>query len=222
MKMILLDLVDPRSRRPIITTTLLGVLLLRNLTLTIIIRSICCSLGLCSRLLLLNKLVLDHPFDMLRVVLGDIRDALISRPNKAFKGQVVARRQRVVLIGFNQTTCIFSRTIVERILFKYDLKLTEIDRDRVLTDYDTWVVFDILDLTEPSVGTDVPSCEALRGVCVEDSLHEIAAVIADKLRDRVVCVQDLLVEHVCLRVLEGQITADHSVENNAARPDIGW
>jgi len=120
---------------------------------------------------------------MLRVVLGNISDALIAGPDKPFKGQVIACRQWVVLIGFDQTTCIFSGTIIERIFFKYDLELTEVNRNWVLANYDAWVVFDILDLAEPSMRPDISSCEALRWICIKNSLHKVAAVITDEFGD---------------------------------------
>ena len=167
-------------------------------------------------LLLLDQLVLDHPLDVLRVVLRDISDAFVSGADEALESQVVARGERVVLVGLDQAASVLSRALVERILFKDDLELAEVDWDWVLPDYDAWVVFDVFDLTEPGVGTYVRCSEALGRVCIQDPLHQVAAVVAHELRDRVIRIEDLLVEHIGLRVLERQVAADHGVENDTA------
>lgn len=167
-------------------------------------------------LLLLDQLVLDHPLDVLRVVLRDISDAFVSGADEALESEVVARGERVVLVRLDQAAGVLARALIERILFKDYLELAEVDGDRVLPDYDARVVFDVFDLAEPGVGADVRRGEALGRVRVQDPLHQVAAVVAHELRDRVIRIEDLLVEHVGLRVLERQVAADHGVENDTA------
>ena len=119
-----------------------------------------------------------------------------------------------MLVGLDEAPGVLPRALIERILVQHNLELTKVDRDRILANDYARVIFDIFDLAEPTVCADVSCCEPLGRVRVENTLHEIATLIADKLRDRVVSVQDFLVEYVGLRVFEGQITADHGVKNH--------
>ena len=57
-------------------------------------------------LLLLDELVLDHPLYVLWIVLGDISDALATRPHESLQCQVVASRQGVVLVAGVTGLCI--------------------------------------------------------------------------------------------------------------------
>ena len=73
------------------------------------------------KLLLLNELVLYHPFNVLRVVLCDISDTLATCSHESLKCKIVASGQGIVLIGFNEATGIFPCSLIKGILVEYDL-----------------------------------------------------------------------------------------------------
>ena len=152
---------------------------------------------------------------MLRVVLRDVSDTFATRADESFQGQIVARCQRIVLVGLNETTCVLPSRLVERVLIKNDLELAEIHRDWVRSDDDSRVVLDIFDLPEPRVRSDITSSESFIRVGVKDLLKQVAAVITDELRNGVLGIQDLFVQNIGFRVFKWQITANHGVENDS-------
>ena len=172
-------------------------------------------------LLLLDKFRLNQALYLGWTVLGDISNAFASRADEPFECQVVASSQRIVLVGFNVTTCVLFRSFIKLVLLKHDLQLFEIDWDGVFTNYDARVVLYILDLLEPDMGTNITCFETLCRVCIKDFCNQISAVRADEIRDSVVSVQDFLVQHVSFWVFKRQISADHSVEDDTTRPDVG-
>ena len=91
-----------------------------------------------------------------------------------------------MLVGLYQATSVFSRSIIKRILVKHDLELAEVDRDWVLSNDNARVVLDILYLSKPDVRSNVSRRESLRGIRIEDSLHQVSAVVTDKLGNSVV------------------------------------
>ena len=109
-----------------------------------------------------------------------------------------------------------SRAFVEGVLVKNDLELVEVDWDRIFADYDARVIFDILDLFKPNVASNVSGCEPFYRVCVEDFGDQITAIIAHKVRNSVVCVENLLVKKIGLWIFKGEVAADHSVEDDTA------
>ena len=152
---------------------------------------------------------------MLRVVLRDVSDTFATRADESFQGQIVARCQRIVLVGLNETTCVLPSRLVERVLIKNDLELAEIHRDRVRSDNDSRVVLDIFDLPEPRVRSDITSSESFIRVGVKDLLKQVAAIVTDELRNGVLGIQDLFVQNIGFRVFKWQITANHGVENDS-------
>ena len=157
---------------------------------------------------------------MLRVVLRDVSDTFATRADESFQGQIVARCQRIVLVGLNETTCVLPSRLVERVLIKNDLELAEIHRDRVRSDNDSRVVLDIFDLPEPRVRSDITSRESFIRVGVKDLLEQVAAIVTDELRNGVLGIQDLFVQNIGFRVFKWQITANHGVENDSTRPNV--
>ena len=85
-------------------------------------------------LLLFNEFVLDHPLDALRVVLGDISDALATRPHESLQCQVVASRQGVVLVGLDEAPRLPTCPIIEGVLIKDDLQLIKVNWNWILAD----------------------------------------------------------------------------------------
>ena len=152
---------------------------------------------------------------MLRVVLRDVSDTFATRADESFQGQIVARCQRIVLVGLNETTCVLPSRLVERVLIKNDLELAEIHRDWVRSDDDSRVVLDIFDLPEPRVRSDITSSESFIRVGVKDLLKQVAAIVTDELRNGVLGIQDLFVQNIGFRVFKWQITANHGVENDS-------
>jgi len=71
-----------------------------------------------------------------------------------------------VFIGLDKASCMLANPILETVFIYDDLKLVEIDWDRVLPDDYTRVILHVLNLLEPGVASDVPGCEPFRRVCV--------------------------------------------------------
>ena len=69
-------------------------------------------------LLLFNELVLNHPFDIHRVVFSDISDTLASGSHKSLECEIVASGQGIVLVSFNKATRMFTRSFIKRILIE--------------------------------------------------------------------------------------------------------
>ena len=67
---------------------------------------------------------------------------------------------------------------------------------------------------------NIGHCETPSWVCIENSFDKIFAVFAYEFWNRVVGVEDLLVEHISLGVFKRQVATDHCVENNPATPDV--
>ena len=91
-----------------------------------------------------------------------------------------------MLVGLYQATSVFSRSVIKRILVEHNLKLTEVDRDRILSNDDARVILDILYLSKPDVRSNITRRESLRGIRIEDSLHQVSAVVTDELGDSVI------------------------------------
>ena len=121
--------------------------------------------------MLLDQLVLYHALDLLWVVLGDISDTLSTRPYESLECQVVARCQWIVLVGLDHAASILACAFVKRILIQDYLQLVKVDWNWILTYYDTWVVFNVLNLSEPNVLSDVACREAFGRVCVKNFGH---------------------------------------------------
>ena len=152
---------------------------------------------------------------MLLVVLRDVSDTFATRADESFQGQIVARCQRIVLVGLNETTCVLPSRLVERVLIKNDLELAEIHRDWVRSDNDSRVVLDIFDLPEPRVRSDITSRESFIWIGVQDLLKQVAAIVTDELRNGVLGIQDLFVQNIGFRVFKWQVATNHSVENDS-------
>ena len=91
-----------------------------------------------------------------------------------------------MLVGLYQATSVFSRSVIKRILVEHNLKLTEVDRDRILSNDDARVILDILYLSKPDVRSNITRRESLRGIRIEGSLHQVSAVVTDELGDSVI------------------------------------
>ena len=85
-------------------------------------------------LLLLYELILDQMLNLGWVVLGDICDTFTARADKSLEGEIVAGRQRIVLIDLDIAACAISCILIELILFEHYLQLLEVDGDRILAD----------------------------------------------------------------------------------------
>ena len=154
-------------------------------------------------LLSFDYLILNHGLDVLWVVLRDISNTFATRADESFKSQVVACRKWVVLVGFNEATSVLTSRLIKWVFFKNDLKLAEINWNRIRANDDSWIIFDIFDLSKPRVGTDIASGESFIRVSVQDLLKEVAAVITNEFRDGVLSIQNLFVQDVCFRVFKG-------------------
>ena len=97
-----------------------------------------------------------------------------------------------------------------------------VNRNWVLPNYDTCIVFLILNLLVPDVVLYILYCEPFLRICIEDAFNEISAVITDKIRDCVICIENFFVEYICLGVFERQIATDHGVENHTTAPNVSW
>ena len=170
---------------------------------------------LLHQLLLLDKFVLDEALNLGRVVPGDICDTLATRPNEALEREVVASRQRIVLVRLDEAPGILSRPFLKLVLLQHDLQLLKVNWDRILSNNDAGVVLYILNLLEPDMGPDITCFESLHRISIQNLSDQVTTVIADELRDGVVRIQYLLVKNVSLGVLKRQITADHGVENDS-------
>ena len=157
---------------------------------------------LLHQLLLLDKFVLDEALNLGRVVLGDICNTLATRPNEALEREIVASRQRIVLVRFNKAPCILSRPFIKLVLIQHDLQLFKVYRDRILSDNDAGVVLYILNLLEPDMGPDITCLESLHWISIKNLSDQVTTVVADEFWDGVVRVQYLLVKNVSLGVLK--------------------
>ena len=79
-------------------------------------------------------------------------------------------------------------SFIEGILVEDDLKLIEVNWYWILTNNDSRIVFDSLNLLEPLVLSNVYRCVAFSWIGVKNLLYENSAVIANKLRNRVISV----------------------------------
>ena len=122
--------------------------------------------GLFLLLLLLDELILDESLDLVWVVLRDVGDAFAAGSDEALEREVVASRERVVLVGFDVAARVFSRPLVELVLVQHYLQLFEVYRYRVLSNDDAWIVLHALALLEPDVRPDVGCGESLGGIRV--------------------------------------------------------
>ena len=173
-------------------------------------------ISLLRLLLLLDQLVLNQSLNLVWVVLGDISDAFATGSDEALEREVVAGGERVVLVGFDVAARVFSRALVELVKVQHLLELLKVDRDGILTNDDAWVILNALDLLKPNMSADIGCGKPLCWVSVEDLRDQVAAVVADEIRDAVVRVQYLLVKHIGLGVFKGQVATDHRVQDNAA------
>ena len=98
-----------------------------------------------------------------------------------------------MLVGLDEATGVLACSIIERILIKDNLKLFKVNWNRVLSNDDSWIVFNGFNLTEPWMLTNIGCCVSFRWIGIEDLLEEVTAVIADEVRYRVISIQDLLV-----------------------------
>jgi hypothetical protein len=72
----------------------------------------------------------------------------------------------------------------------------------------------------PGVVSDLLDLESGVRVSVEDVLQEVPGFDAHVRGDGVVALHDLLVEQLGVRVVEGQVPAEHRVEDHACGPDV--
>lgn len=70
--------------------------------------------------------------------------------------------------------------------------------------------------------SDLVDAVPLLGVRVQDAPDDVFALAREKLGKSVLSSHDFLVKVRSLRILEGQVTADHSVEYHTAAPDISF
>lgn len=76
-----------------------------------------------------------------------------------------------MLVGFDHSACILACAFIKRILIQDDLQLVKVNWDWILTYYYAWVVFNVLNLSEPNVLSDVACREAFGRVCVKNFGH---------------------------------------------------
>jgi len=125
-----------------------------------------------------------------------------------------------MLICLDKSSRVISHPVIKWILVQNDLKLLKVNWDGVLAYYDSRVVFHVFYLFKPRMSTDIWRSESLGWICVENLLNEVATIITDKLRNRVISVQDLFVKNIGLWVLKRQVPAYHGIQNDTTRPNI--
>jgi hypothetical protein len=90
---------------------------------------------------------------------------------------------------------------------------------RVLSNYDS-LEFPRLDLVEPFMSSNILDGDTSCRVSVQDLLDQILAALGNKTWDKVVTVQDFLIEFICVRIFKREIATRHSIENDTAAPNI--
>ena len=66
----------------------------------------------------------------------------------------------------------------------------------------------------------IGDCYSCVGISVQNLLDKVSTSFRNETREKVVATQDFLVEFACIWVFKRQVAAGHSVENDAARPDV--
>jgi len=92
--------------------------------------------------------------------------------------------------------------------------------DLVLADDDAVCLVGGAELLEPLAFSYLVQVEPGVRVCVEDALEQFLALVGEYLGGFIVASHDLLVEFAGAGVLEGQVAAEHGVEDDAAAPDV--
>ena len=75
-----------------------------------------------------------------------------------------------MLIGLNEATGMLARSVIERILVEDYLKLFKVNWNRILPNYDPWIVLNSFNLAEPLMLTYFRSCVSFRRIGVENLL----------------------------------------------------
>ena len=91
------------------------------------------------------------------------------------------------------------------------LKSFHVDRNRILSNYDTLVVFLVLDLLVPHMILYVLHCESFLRVSIKNTFDQISTVVTNKIRNCVICIENFFVKYICLWVFKRQIATNHSI-----------
>ena len=103
-----------------------------------------------------------------------------------------------------------SLTILEKTVDDI-LKSFHVNRNGILSNYDTLIVFLVLDLFVPHMILYVLYCESFLRVSIENTFDQISTVITNKIRNCVICIEDFFVKYICLWVFKWQIATNHGI-----------
>lgn len=67
---------------------------------------------------------------------------------------------------------------------------------------------------------DICDLKSLFRVCIKNRLDQVSGITGDEFRNAVFTIKDLLVKVGGVRVLKGQVTANHSKEDHTTAPNI--
>lgn len=96
-----------------------------------------------------------------------------------------------------------------------------IHRNLVLADDDAFRRIGSAQLVEPLRLPDLLQFETLLRVRIQDSFQQFLALVRKHFGGFVLASDDFFIEFVGIRIFEGEVAAEHSIEDNAAAPDIG-
>ena len=91
------------------------------------------------------------------------------------------------------------------------LKSFHVNRNGILSNYDTLVVFLVLDLLVPDMILYVLNCESFLRVSIKNTFDQISTVITNKIRNCVICIENFFVKYICLWVFKWQIATNHGI-----------
>ena len=132
--------------------------------------------------------------------------------------EVVAGRDVVVAVVFNALLSILA---VEVELVDDLVEQLVLNRHLLLAREQALVPVPVLDLERPGVVSDVVHVVPLLWIGVEYPANHVLALRAEELGQGVVGTHDLLVQIARLRILKGQVAANHGIEDDARRPNVG-
>ena len=159
-------------------------------------------------------------FEIIRVVFGDISNALTSLSQVLLQYQVVYSRYRVVTVVYNVLfgLLVFTGLVTRFVVVDFTNDL-HIYWYRVLTNVDAMILFN-LGLLIPRVTSDSLDIKPFLWVCAQNLPYQVLTRITDKFWDLILSIENLMVKFVGLGVLERQEATNHCIYDNSTTPHI--